>query len=41
LDGDNFFICWDPDLIPKEDCEPHIIEDIKEAKKGDTDPKKT
>jgi hypothetical protein len=28
LDGDNFFICWDPDLIPKENYEPHIISDV-------------
>ncbi|CAM5998907.1 unnamed protein product [Sphagnum balticum] len=29
LDGDNFFICWDPTLIPKSHEEAYVIDDPK------------
>jgi hypothetical protein len=42
LNNNTFFVCWDPNLIPKENSEPHIIMDFKgNGNKGEIDPKKT
>ena len=33
LDGDTFFITWDPRLVPKKTRPPFIVDDVKASER--------